>query len=313
VSKINSKEREIGKIDMEYVHCNLCGCDDYVVVFRKTGKTVKTIFNIVKCRKCGLVYVNPRLTPEFMKSLYNDDYYNGEGVDSSFLGSDVQKEVDAQLLMRCLKQMLPGVKDKTMVLEVGGGQGVVSHAAMNAGFSVLMSELSQDAIKKAQAKGINSVNLPITDDYFKDYVQVFDAVIALEVIEHLTDPMGFFHSAYRLLKPNGVLIYTSGNFNETRLLGSRWGYLDIPEVHIHFFTPATIKRYLKIAGFNRFLDPYKFYYKMNIGTRILEYLGIINLKQCIQPDSFIERLLYSYLFKLVEIIVGRNRFVFAVK
>jgi len=46
------------------------------------------------------------------------------------------------------------------------------------------------------------INLPISADSF-------DAVMCIEVLEHLPDPIRALHELTRLLKPNGVLIVTA--------------------------------------------------------------------------------------------------------
>ena len=43
-----------------YVRCNLCGADDAETLF-EAGKA--QINRIVKCRRCGLIYSNPRIRP----------------------------------------------------------------------------------------------------------------------------------------------------------------------------------------------------------------------------------------------------------
>ena len=62
---------------MEYVNCNLCGCNRakrvYVVprIVEGTGRK----FNVVRCEECGLVYTNPRLTRAEIKQCYPEDAY----------------------------------------------------------------------------------------------------------------------------------------------------------------------------------------------------------------------------------------------
>jgi len=108
-------------VNMEYVACNLCGMDDAVIVYRKRGKTIPIVYDIVKCRNCGLIYVNPRLTPTYKEKLYTDDYYEGKGFDAHFIGSTKKKEEDAKLLVRCIKDAILKDKEKPRLLEVGGG------------------------------------------------------------------------------------------------------------------------------------------------------------------------------------------------
>lgn len=141
----------------------------------------------------------------------------------------------------------------------------------------------------------------------------FDAVVALEVVEHVYSPTAFHRRIYQLLRPGGIYAYTTGNVEETRIHGSRWGYFEVPEGHIHFFSPATMTRYLREAGFSTLVDPYSVYFKRNIGVRMLERLGIVDLKQSQSPDTALERFCYRQVFKTVERALGRMRLPWAIK
>jgi len=46
---------------MEYINCNLCNSNEYKLFKEING------YQLVKCRQCGLVYLNPRLTQQEMK------------------------------------------------------------------------------------------------------------------------------------------------------------------------------------------------------------------------------------------------------
>ena len=48
--------------DLEWVKCNLCGSDDFTLIFKGKSYQIFTSldFNVVKCNSCGLVCVNPR-------------------------------------------------------------------------------------------------------------------------------------------------------------------------------------------------------------------------------------------------------------
>lgn len=43
-----------------FVNCNLCGADDWRIVFPEGGAQIS---QIVKCNRCGLMYANPRSKP----------------------------------------------------------------------------------------------------------------------------------------------------------------------------------------------------------------------------------------------------------
>lgn len=300
-------------IAMEYVSCNLCGCNDSKVLYQKRGRTVPSLFSIVRCRKCGLVYVNPRLTKSQSASLYIDDYYDGKGVDKSFIGTSREKQRDALILVRCLRESIVGQAKGRKLLDVGGGNGLVSEAASQLGFDVLMCDISPQAVERAKTKGIECHHGEVIDAFFDKRLGEYDAIVALEVIEHVYDPKAFLRRVFDLLKPGGVFVYTTGNFQETRFLGKRWGYLDIPESHIYFFTPDTIRMYLKDAGFSSFLNPYRYFTKVNVGVGFLLNLSLLDIQEHTCPQTLLEKMLYSYGFRCVEWILGRTRLPFAVK
>ena len=46
---------------LERVNCNICNTDETRLFCLSKSKYSDDIFSIVKCRNCGLVYVNPRI------------------------------------------------------------------------------------------------------------------------------------------------------------------------------------------------------------------------------------------------------------
>jgi SAM-dependent methyltransferase len=93
----------------------------------------------------------------------------------------------------------------------------------------------------------------------------FDVVLALEVLEHLLDPIGAFSSATKLLRPGGIAIVSVPNAfnwrNRLRMLfgrlpasgvgppGVRGHTYDAP--HIRFFDLASFRHALERVGLKR--------------------------------------------------------------
>jgi SAM-dependent methyltransferase len=75
-----------------------------------------------------------------------------------------------------------------------------------------------------------------------------DVVTAIEVLEHTLDPVAELRRIRRLLRPGGLLFLTTGNAAPfaDRLL--RWSYV-IPEIHISFFEPGTLRVALQRSGY----------------------------------------------------------------
>ena len=76
----------------------------------------------------------------------------------------------------------------------------------------------------------------------------FDVVTAIEVFEHTLDPMAELRRIRRLLRPGGLLFLTTGNAAPFASDLRRWSYI-VPEIHVSFFEPDTLRRAFAQSGF----------------------------------------------------------------
>lgn len=62
---------------MEWVSCDLCGANDTDLLFIERDRLhhIEGTFRLVRCRRCGLMYINPRPTFEEMGLYYPKDYH----------------------------------------------------------------------------------------------------------------------------------------------------------------------------------------------------------------------------------------------
>jgi len=54
---------------MEHVNCNLCDSKEHKI-FKKIND-----YQLVKCKQCGLVYLNPRPSQQEIKKEYSAEYH----------------------------------------------------------------------------------------------------------------------------------------------------------------------------------------------------------------------------------------------
>jgi SAM-dependent methyltransferase len=101
----------------------------------------------------------------------------------------------------------------------------------------------------------------------------FDIVTAIEVLEHVKDPLATLSRIHKLLKPGGLFFYTTGNARPHRGRLPSWSYV-VPEVHISFFEPATLWEALSKTGFQPEHRGYLPGYTDMIRFRILKNLGL---------------------------------------
>lgn len=137
-------------------------------------------------------------------------------------------------------------------LDIGCGSGQMIKFLRSNGFDVRGIDIAKEAInlanklnKKVVAKIGSATKVPHKD-------KVFDLVISISVIEHLTkkEVRLFLKEARRVLKPGGYIFLVTPNYaTPIRLLqGASWfGYND--PTHINFFTPWSLASKLNKYGF----------------------------------------------------------------
>lgn len=189
---------------------------------------------------------------------------------------------------------------------------MLTELAAQHNIEALMTDLSAASIELARQRGVSCYHGSITDAYFDQYQGSADVIVALEVIEHVYSPMVFLSRIYKLLRPGGLFVFTTGNVNETRIRGKSWGYMNIPEAHIYYFSTKSMNSYLKKTGFSGRVDAYRYYSKKNIAVRVMERYSLIDLTRSIKPTGACAKAAYSA-FKAIETISGRRRFDWAVK
>lgn len=143
------------------------------------------------------------------------------------------------------------------IFEIGCGTGDIAALLLKDSFSVLATDPSVDALRQAKEKypGL-SVEAASAYDPLSERFGKWDAVIALEVIEHLYRPKDLVHAAYELLHPNGVLIMSApfhGYWKNLALsLAGQWDDHFMPlrdHGHIKFWSETTIGSLLTKGGF----------------------------------------------------------------
>jgi len=111
-------------------------------------------------------------------------------------------------------------------------------------------ELSRSHVEQALAAGLDVAygDLATTDLWPGER---FDAVVMIEVVEHVPDPLRLLQVASGRLVPGGATFLTTPNFGSVtrRLLGRRWSVLSWE--HVSLATPRGLARALEASGHER--------------------------------------------------------------
>ena len=221
--------------DVEHVSCDYCGRDDTALLFVEHG------FNTVKCKSCGLIYLNPRPKADAVVQGYEKEYFADRKVNEEVRLGLARRQLD---LLR--KHTIPERSGNPLrLLETGSATGTFLKVAVDAGFDVTGIDISEYACQYAQERfEVNVLTGIIEELHLKP--ESFDVVAFFDVLSHVSSPRRFFQSVARVLKPGGLMIARvgdKGGFWE----GFRQGRWSAPE-HLYHLSKPLVNDYLSEVG-----------------------------------------------------------------
>jgi SAM-dependent methyltransferase len=195
-------------------------------------------YDILRCPCCGIGRaVVPAFTAE---ALYTDDYFTGKVrhayVDYASSENILRQEFRRQLPF--LRDFVPGGK----LLEIGCAYGFFLQEAKHF-FDVYGVEISEGAVEFCRRSGLSNVwQAPLTEELARNIGEL-DAIVLLDVIEHIDDIVGTLTLAISRLRPGGVVLLTTGDWNSfvARTTGASWRLMAPPH-HLWYFTRTSLRR-----------------------------------------------------------------------
>lgn len=115
---------------------------------------------------------------------------------------------DGRMKARLIEPLL---QSESRILEIGCGTGDVVASLVQQGYACTGVEISQDMQELCKKRGLDVVRGTASCVDLPD--ECFDVIFSQEVVEHLhpDEVHGHFREAFRLLKPNGILITETPN------------------------------------------------------------------------------------------------------
>ncbi len=291
------------------VRCNLCNSDNYKVIYNSTIdsnnispmvtdyiSTVNkySIFNnIVRCKCCGLTYMNPRDAD--VRRFYR------EVIDNAYIESCEQRIDLFKSHLRLLRKYTNG---KGNLLDLGCYAGIFAGEAKREGYNVVGIEPSKWAVEFARKNiGVSGILEGSWDEVSLEQ-NSFDVITMLDVIEHIEDPSSCLKQIYNWLRKDGIVAITTHDIGSlfARLLREKYPWL--MRFHLYHFEPKTlstmlyknnlepitVKYYTKTFSLNYFLShvgikiPWKSFKKIKISLNTGDMFLIIARKNEIQNN-----------------------------
>jgi 2-polyprenyl-3-methyl-5-hydroxy-6-metoxy-1,4-benzoquinol methylase len=234
--------------------CALCGCEESEVCASGTDfeyDTATNSFHFVACGRCGHQYLNPRPSPEDLDVIYPSNYYSFTGTTNAFVAR-MQRIWESGKVK--LYQQLVGGGEKRL-LDVGCGDGRFLRLLRDFGppdWQLVGLEFDSGAVTKCREQGFEAFAERV-EDFAEQPEQhgQYDAVIMLQLIEHVEDPALICERVRTLLRPGGVFIIETPNLaglDYTLFKGRWWGHYHFPR-HWNLFSSASLVRMLEERGF----------------------------------------------------------------
>ncbi len=241
----------IGSMRLVHVACGLCGADNPEPVAVGEDfeyRTSDDTFLMVRCRGCGLLYLNPRPVGFEAERI-------ASGADGDVPSESVSARIAARMRHRLeagrLWRFCRGLPARARVLDIGCGDGsqlarMREFASSDACFEGVESDAS--AVARARTHG-STVHHGHLGQVKLDYSS-YDVVLARRALERSGDPGALLQRVRAVLRPGGILIVEAGNAASpgSRVFRDRyWSGYRFPQAW-NIFTAATVSRLATSSG-----------------------------------------------------------------
>jgi 2-polyprenyl-3-methyl-5-hydroxy-6-metoxy-1,4-benzoquinol methylase len=248
---------------MENCSCDLCGGSDHAVLWDKTEREKAGILrsvvirdeagNIIQgcnvmCKRCGLVYVSPRMSKEELDRFYTEDYRKIYGGGASLEAEERHAKTAASLLpldregfggfLHPVKNHLDIGCSTGRLIEYTGGYGIEPN--------IRYYEIAKN--KKTHYGIARQENLRVENCTIEDYNpgHKFDNITMLNALEHVLSPTAVLTKIHSFLNDGGHVLISVPNLLSTHINIPVDAFLS--NAHLFNFTAATLGIMMRKCG-----------------------------------------------------------------
>ncbi len=249
VHNFNKKVAD-GTVALRSYPCISCGSDKKREIFTNDSHGINQ--NTVMCLNCGMVYSDPRMTPESQDKFYYSDVYrllyDSYGDSGNYIAAANKKIASALSLeprpldashyniFSFYSFILESIdiNEINSVCEIGAGSGANLLPFMKGGKRAYGVEISPGLVLNAKKHGID-----LSYSSLEQVDKQIDLFILIHSLEHLHDPIEYLKNLTKL-SPKYILIEVPG-------IVSKFGD-SIQTAHNFYFSKNTLMKSCSSAG-----------------------------------------------------------------
>jgi 2-polyprenyl-3-methyl-5-hydroxy-6-metoxy-1,4-benzoquinol methylase len=241
-----------------------------------------------RCRSCGFVFADGDELQQ-LTVLYE------RLADPDYLGD---REPRALQMRWLIEKILESHRQARTLLDVGAGAGLLVAEARNRGFDALGVEPSHFLVEHGQrAHDVQLLQGVLPHPELAG--RRFDVVSLIDVVEHVTDPVGLLRQCAAMLNPGGVVLVVTPDIGSltARVMDGRWWHYRV--AHIGYFSSASIVSAAQQAGLqitSQFRP--RWYFRVHyLAERLARYLPVERVNRLAQRRQLF-RALYERVIPL---------------
>ena len=225
----------------ETIHCPICGSNEYdgwLKVPDRYNLKSGNKYQIVTCRSCKFVYLNPAPKVEFISEIYPNGAYQPFLSTQETLSwwDKIYRWVRAYSL-HWKRGKIEKLISSGKLLDVGCGTGEFLHQMKKHGWEVEGIEIDTKASEFANKEyGVKVLSTNLND--LKLLENSFEIITMWHVLEHLYKPLDNLIYIKNKLNEDGILVVAVPNISsfDARFYRDKWIALDAPR-HLQHFEP----------------------------------------------------------------------------
>jgi SAM-dependent methyltransferase len=206
---------------LENILCNLCKSDNTKIICKRSVNNLAV--NTVMCKKCSLIYINPRMSnkdyDDYYKSFYRVD--RAEIKNKEYI-NDLDKNFEnARRFGKAIVKYMGKYIKSGLTVDVGSSTGGILYGMKESrtDLELLGIEPSLDESGYAQSKGVKTIR-GLFEDIDIDLKNKVSNILCVQSLNHLLDPKKFLTWAHESLVDNGHVFLAVKNWrHQVRRMG----------------------------------------------------------------------------------------------